>query len=236
MRRLDKDEILALEKFLVEDSDEVIGIEIYKGLSASSSGSSEPKEIIKYAIADLAGGDLITLDECRTLCAVVGNQLYYRDIYGNARALEAETNFQYFSKADRSYYAEIIKVLYAGSATKLPDEEILSLKAILVKDNKQIVGVRIAYGYMGVGGSNRSGFQETHCYEYTIEQLDGMEPFRVMNSQICALVNDTLYLRYKDDNEMKVYTINSTGRTMTGDSVAYDTVAAVRISLLLKED
>ena len=57
-----------------------------------------------------------------------------------------------------------------------------------------------------------------------------------MNSQICALVNDTLYLRYKDDNEMKVYTINSTGRTMTGDSVAYDTVAAVRISLLLKED
>ena len=87
MRRLDKDEILALEKFLVEDSDEVIGIEIYKGLSASSSSSSEPKEIIKYAIADLAGGDLITLDECRTLCAVVGNQLYYRDEYGNARAL-----------------------------------------------------------------------------------------------------------------------------------------------------
>ena len=236
MRRLDKDEIFALEKFLVEDSDEVIGIEIYKGLSASSSSSSEPKEIIKYAIADLAGGDLIALDECRTLCAVVGNRLYYRDIYGNARALGSETNFEYFSTSDRSYYAEIIKVLYASSATKLPDEEILSLKAILVKDNKQVVGVRIARGYMGVGGSNRSGFQEAHCYEYTIEQLDGMEPFRVMNSQICALVNDTLYLRYKDDNEMKVYTIDFTGRTMTGDSVAYDTVTAVRISLLLKED
>ena len=236
MRYLDTNEILALEKFLVEDSDEVIGIEIYKGLPASSGRSSEPKEIIKYATSDLAGGDLIALDECRTLCAVVGNQLYYRDIYGNACALEAETNFQYFSKADRSYYAEIIKVLYAGSANKLPDEEVLSLKAILVKDNKRVVGVRITYGYMGAGGSNRSGFQERDCDIYTIEQLDGMEPFRVMNSQICALVNDTLYLRYKDDNEMKVYTINSPGRTMTGDSVAYDTVSAVRVSLLLKED
>ena len=236
MRRLDKDEILALEKFLVEDSDAVVGIEIHKGLSASSSRSSEPKEIIKYAIADLVGGDLITLDECRTLCAVVGNQLYYRDEYGNARALGSETNFQYFSTSDRSYYEELVKVLYTNSANKLPDVEILSLKTILVKDNKQVVGVRIARGYMGVGGSNRSGFQETHCYEYTIEQLAGMEPFGVMNSQVCALVNDMLYLRYKDDDGMKVYTIDYSGRTMTGDSVAYDTVTAARISLLLKED
>lgn len=157
MRRLDKDEIFALEKFLVEDSDAVVGIEIHKGLSASSSGSSEPKEIIKYAIADLAGGDLITLDECRTLCAVVGNQLYYRDEYGNARALGSETNFQYFSTSDRSYYAELVKVLYTNSTNKLPDAEILSLKTILVKDNKQVVGVRIARGYMGVGGFGLSG-------------------------------------------------------------------------------
>lgn len=118
----------------------------------------------------------------------------------------------------------------------LEKEEILELQRILVQGNERVVGVRIAHGYMGVGGSNSSGFQETHCYEYTVEQFDGMEPFRIMGSEICALVNDMLYVRYKDGNEMKVYTIDYYGCTMTGDSVAYDTVTAVRIRLLLPED
>ena len=119
--------------------------------------------------------------------------------------------------------------------SKTDNEKFLELKKILVENNEKVIGVRIAHGYMGVGGSNRSGFQQSHCYEYTAQQLDGMEPFRVMNSEICALANDMLYLRHQGDDGMRVYTIDYPGCIMTGDSVAYDTVTAVRIRLLLAE-
>lgn len=237
MRRLDKDEILALEKFLVEDSDEVVGIEIYKGLSLSSDSCSNPTQIIKYAVTDLAGGELIALDECRTLCAVVGNTLYYRDIYGNAKGLGPETNFEYFSTPDRKSFAELVKVLYTDSADKLPDEEILSLKTILVKDNKRVSGIRIERGHTGLGGTNRSGFSATSEREYTIQQLSGREPIWVMKSEICALVNDVLYFRCDDgDGNKRVYTSNhrEEGRMMAGEGIAYDTASAARVVLLLK--
>lgn len=92
---------------------------------------------------------------------------------------------------------------------------------------------------MGVGGSNRSGFREniSQWHQYPLDALSGREPIRVRKSEICALVNDVLYFRCEDENGQKrVYTMNFRNKeiTMSGDSIAYDTVSATRVSLILK--
>lgn len=237
MRCLDKNEILALEKFLVEDSDEVIGITLHLGMSTSNGEYTAPETIKEFTKEALAGGDLIPMDEARTLCALVGNRLYYRDVYGHAGSIAPETTFLYHCNATKRYLYGRIIVLYSESIEKLPDEEILSLKTILVKDNKRVSGITIERGHMGLGGSNRSGFSSTSEREYTIQQLSGSEPIWVMKSEICALVNDVLYFRCDDeDGKKRVYTMDyrEEKRTMAGDSIAYDTVSAARVVLLLK--
>ncbi|MBE6778293.1 MAG: hypothetical protein E7541_02795 [Ruminococcaceae bacterium] len=121
---------------------------------------------------------------------------------------------------------------------KIPDDKMAQLQQILVKDNACVVGLKISHGYQGVGGSNSSGFQSESCQEYTVEQLEGMAPIRVLGTEICALVNDVLYFRREAAGQMQVHTIacNEGGYTVMGDSIGYDTVIAVRVDLLLKKD
>ena len=237
MKRLEKHEVLGLEKFLVEDSDEVIGITLHLGMSMSNGEYTAPETIKEFTKEALAGGDLIPLDELRTLCALVGNRLYYRDVYGHVGSIAPETTFMYHCNATKRYLYGRIIVLYSESIEKLPDEEILSRKTILVKDNKRVSGIQIERGHMGLGGTNRSGFSATSEREYTAQQLSGSEPIWVMKSEICALVNDVLYFRCDDgDGKKRVYTLDhrEEGRMMVGEGIAYDTASAARVVLLLK--
>lgn len=120
---------------------------------------------------------------------------------------------------------------------RLSDEEILSLKTFLVKDNPQVTGIKILRGYRGIGGSNRSGFQTTEIEEYPLGQLSDGATIRVVGSEICALVNDVLYFRCNADGKMTVYTqdLTDASRSYCGESIAYDTVSAARVILLTEE-
>ena len=54
---------------------------------------------------------------------------------------------------------------------------------------------------------------------------------------MCALVNDVLYFRYKDsDGNMHAYNLDYRKRTtlIRGDEVAYDTIAATEVYLIMK--
>ena len=119
----------------------------------------------------------------------------------------------------------------------LADEEIHSLKAILVRSNKQVVGIKIMHGYMGSGGTNQSSFCAESVAEYTAQELNGKAPIRVNKSEICALVNDVLYFRQKgSDGKMNTSTLDPREKEQlySGDSIAYDTVSATKVVLLLK--
>jgi len=116
---------------------------------------------------------------------------------------------------------------------------VVFLDKILVRDNKRVESVRFFPGYCGVGGSNTSGFSTDwdSAYEYTSEELDGRSPLWIHGEEVCALVNDVLYCRSEEENGKKrVYTKNFIQKeiTMSGDSIAYDTVSATRVSLILK--
>ena len=118
----------------------------------------------------------------------------------------------------------------------MPWDEICALDKILVKDNKYIGSITVIPGYYGIGGSNRSGFQGDwdSAVEYTAEALDGSEPIRVMGWEICALINDVLYLRYKkDDGEVNVVSVDRRKgeQIYLGDEVAYDTMYAKKVKL-----
>ena len=112
-------------------------------------------------------------------------------------------------------------------------------ESFIVKDNQRVVGVRIAPGYMGIGGSNTSGFSENseRVREYTIEQLRAFGPLWVYGTEIYALINDTLYLRHTYENGEKnelTMDCQEPSCIMCGDGIAYDTVSATRVSLILK--
>ena len=56
--------------------------------------------------------------------------------------------------------------------------------------------------------------------------------------EICALVSDMLYLRSQDDQGKKgIFTRNhrKEGFIMTGNGIAYDTISAARVSLILAQ-
>lgn len=238
MRYLECNEVLGLEKFLVDDNDEAIGIEVHLGIRICNNEFTEPETIKKFSIEELANGDLIEIPD-RTLCALVGDRIYYRDIHNNVNHISPESVFGYDCDSTKRHLAVRVKVHFDDQIVILPDEEILSLKTILVKDNKRVVGVEIVGGCMGMGGSNRSGFREniSQWHQYPLDALSGREPIRVRESEICALVNDVLYFRCEDKNGKKrVYTMNFREKeiTMSGDSIAYDTVSATRVSLILK--
>lgn len=91
---------------------------------------------------------------------------------------------------------------------------------------------------MGRGGTNRSDFVENSVEECPIELLSGREPVRVHRFEICALVSDMLYLRSQDDQGKKgIFTRNhrEKGFIMTGNGIAYDTISAARVSLILAQ-
>jgi len=234
MKYLLRDDVLGLEKFLVDDNDEAIGIEVHLGIRSRNHEFTEPETIKKYSIEELANGDLIEIPD-RTLCALVGDRIYYRDIYNNVNHISPESLFGYYCDSTKRHLILRVKVQFGDQIVILTDEEILALKTILVKDNERVSGIEIMRGYMGIGGSNRSDFEITGIATYTLDQLNGAEPIRVGRSEICAVVNDVLYCRSEEENGKKrVYTMNFREKeiTMSGDSIAYDTVSAAKVSFI----
>ena len=234
MKYLSRDDVHGLEKFLVDDNDEAIGIEVHLGIRSRNHEFNEPETIKIYSIEELANGDLIEIPD-RTLCALVGDRIYYRDIYNNVNHISPESLFGYYCDSTKRHLILRVKVQFGDQIVILPDEEILALKTILVKDNERVSGIKIMRGYMGIGSSNRSGFEITGIATYTLEQLNGAEPIRVGRSEICAVVNDVLYCRCDEENGKKrVYTMNFREKeiTMSGDSIAYDTVSAAKVSFI----
>lgn len=239
MKYLTRDEICGLEKFLVADNEEAVGIEIHIG-GDWRRGYPEPHTIRKYSLEELSGGELIPLED-QTLCALVGDQLYYKDNQrGFVEATGAEYAYRGVSRQTGDYLYQRAMVSYCSPIVTLPPEEILSLDTILVKNNHRVVGVKLIHGFSGIGGSNNSGFGAEPGKEivYTAEELDGRKPIRVEDDMICALANDVLHFRYRSYNgEMRTFTLDYRKRTYIarGDGIAYDTVSATKVVLILKE-
>ena len=238
MRTLEWDEVLGLEKFMVEDNDEIIGIEIHVGKDWRN-GYSEPDSVVKYSLEELSGGELIELEDV-ILCAVVGDKLYYRKKkYESVGSTSLEYVYRGVSKDTEDYMYARAMLSYNCPLIILPEEEVVFLDKILVRDNKRVESVRFFPGYCGVGGSNTSGFSTDwdSAYEYTSEELDGRSPLWIHGEEVCALVNDVLYFRYKGrDGNMHAYTLDYRERTtlIRGDGVAYDTIAATEVYLIMK--
>lgn len=227
-----------LEKFLVEDNDEIIGIEIHVGKDWRN-GYSEPDSVVTYSLEELSGGEFIEMGDV-ILCAVVGDTLYYKDKkYNTAGWTSLEYVYRGVSKDTGDYMYARAMLSYNCPLVILPEEEIVPLDKILVRDNKRVKSVRFLPGYCGVGGSNTSDFSSDfdRKYEYTPEELDGNSPLWIHGIEVCALVNDVLYFRYKGrDGNMHAYTLDYRKRTtlIRGDEVAYDTIAATEVYLIMK--
>ncbi len=237
MRNLKRDEVLGLENFLVEDNDEVTGIEIHVGKDWRN-GYSEPDSVVKYSLEELSGGELIELEDV-ILCAVVGDKLYYKKKYDIVDSTSLEYVYRGVNRDTGDYMYERAMLSYNCPLVILPEEEIVPLDKILVRDNKRVKSVRFFPGYCGVGGSNTSGFSSDwdRKYEYTPEELDGRSPLWIHGREVCALVNDVLYFRYKgSDGNMHAYTLDYRERNtlIRGDEVAYDTIAATEVYLIMK--
>ncbi len=121
--------------------------------------------------------------------------------------------------------------------SRITEEELCSLKTILVQSNERVIGIQIARGYMGSGGTNHSDFSTESTTTYTAEELNGKEPIPVNKSEICALVNDVLYFRCKNNGELHTFTLDreTSEQLYSGDTIAYDTVCATKVMLLLKD-
>lgn len=115
------------------------------------------------------------------------------------------------------------------------DVEIDSLKTVLVESNERVVGIKITRGYMGCGGTNLSDFSAESTRVYTADELNGSEPIAVNKTEICALINDVLYFRCHNGDGTTL-DLKEKERTYRGESMAYDTVSATKVELLLKDD
>ena len=80
MRYLSWDEVKGLEKFLAEDNDDVVGIEIHTGFYDPSVEDcyGKPETVKAYSLEELAGGEFLQMGGL-TLRAVVSNRLYWTD-------------------------------------------------------------------------------------------------------------------------------------------------------------
>ena len=80
MRYLSWDEVKSLDKFLVEDNDDAIGIEIQTGHYDLSEEVcyGKPETVKAHSLEELAGGEFLQMGT-KTLRAVVSNRLYYTD-------------------------------------------------------------------------------------------------------------------------------------------------------------
>ena len=241
MRYLTSDEVRELDKFLIDGNDEAVGIEIHIGKEWRR-GYSEPDTIQKFTLGELEGKEPIEIGRVK-VCALAGDQLYciekgkYSD---EVHSMGTEYAYRGVSPDTGDYMYVRVMVTYCCPIVTLPDDEILSLDTIFVKGNDRVVGVRFEPGSSGIGGSNSSGFSADSGkeYEYTVDELGTKKPFCIEEDVLCALVNDVLYLRYRNRNgDMRVYTLDYRKRSLvtTGDSIAYDTVSATRITLILKD-
>lgn len=243
MRYLSWDDVRGLEKFLVEDNDEAIGIEIHTGLYDRTKengvpiGYSRPDTVKKLSLAELAGGDFIKLGSM-TLCAVVGNRLYYKDsrnwVYNTGT--DVAHHGRYYGS---NYEYERAVLTFNCPIVPLPKEEVLALKQFLVRNNKRVEAIKIMPGCRGIGGSNTSGFSPDYnrIVTYPIELLDNQNFLWVEGVALCALVNDVLHLCYTDSKGKKqMFTLDYRERDqiMHGDSIGYDTISATEIVLMLR--
>ena len=235
MRYLTWDEVKSLDKFLVEDNDDAIGIEIHTGhyeLSAKVC-YGKPETVKAYSLEELAGGEFLQMGN-KTLRAVVSNRLYYTD----SRNFVENTGTDAVSFGAGDEYKRAV-LTFRETLERLPDEEVISLERFLVRDNKRVKAVRIIPGYMGIGGSNTSGFSSDseRIRDYPLEYLKNNEFIWVQGVSIRALVDDVLYFcREGADGNSKVFTLNYRERDtiFRGEGVAYDTIAATEVVLLLK--
>lgn len=237
MRHLSDEEVLGLDSFLVADNDEAVGIEIHIGKDYRR-GYDEPDRIDKYSCADLSGGGFIEAGDV-TLCALVGDRLYYKNKWGYIYSTAVEYAYRGVNQETCDYMYIRSMVTYSNPIVILPKEEIIPLENIRVENNKRVVGVKLIRGCRGIGGSNTSGFSAFDSARvYTREQLDGHEIIYVEGTAMCALIGDVLYFRYTDRNgEKNIFTLNYREREYTaiGDGIAYDTVAATKVVLLFDE-
>ncbi|MBQ8688810.1 MAG: hypothetical protein IJ515_00395 [Clostridia bacterium] len=234
MKRLTSDEVEVLEKFLVADNDEVCGIEIHVGKDWRR-GYSEPDTVEKYSLEELGGKALIKLED-DTLCALVGDSLYYKNERGYVGSTKTEYTYKGVCRATGDYLYQRAIVLYRCPITPLSADEVLALDRVLVKNNKRVVGVRIEYGSKGIGGSNTSGFCAHRSVKYTAEELDGAPLVSVGRSMICALANDVLHFKNNSDGEYRTFTLDYRERSFIslGEEIAYDTYSATRVELILE--
>lgn len=117
---------------------------------------------------------------------------------------------------------------------RLTDKEVLALDRILVKDNKQIVGLHFQSGYYGCGGSNNSPFTEEVNTTRKLEDLAGQLPLKMFGVQICAVVNDVVYLTWENRANGEVLTFDANGQYDNEYEIAYDTMRGCLIKPILK--
>ena len=235
MRYLTWDEVKSLDKFLVEDNDDAVGIEIHTGFCDLSADNrhGKPETVKAYSLEELAGGDFIRMGT-KTLRAVVSNRLYWTDSQNWVE--NSGTDAVSFGAGDEYKRAVLT---FRETLERLPDEEILGLERFMVRDNKRVRAVRIMPGYMGIGGSNTSGFSSDRerIRDYPLEYLKNNEFIWVQGVSVRALVDDVLYFcREGADGNSKVFTLNYRERDtiFRGEGVAYDTIEATEVVLLLK--
>ena len=235
MRYLTWDEVKSLDKFLVEDNDDAVGIEIHTGFCDLSADNcyGKPETVKAYSLEELAGGDFIRMGT-KTLRAVVSNRLYWTDSQNWVE--NSGTDAVSFGAGDEYKRAVLT---FCETLERLPDEEILGLERFMVRDNKRVRAVRILPGYMGIGGSNTSGFSSDseRIQDYPLEYLKNNEFIWVQGVSVRALVDDVLYFcREGSDGNSKVFTLNYRERDtiFRGEGVAYDTIEATEVVLLLK--
>ena len=137
-------------------------------------------------------------------------------------------------RRENGYDYERAVLTFREKLERVPDEEILALEHFLVRDNKRVEAVRILPGYMGIGGSNTSGFSSDRerIRDYPLEYLKNSDFVWVQGYSLRALVGDVLYFCSND----KVFTLNYRERDtiFRGNGIAYDTIEATEVVLLLK--
>ena len=234
MRYLSWDEVKSLDKFLVEDNDDAIGIEIHTGLYDLSAEDcyGKPETVKAYSLEELAGGEFLQMG-AKTLRAVVSNRLYWTD---SRNWVDNSGTYATYvgGRREKGYDYERAVLTFRDTLERVPDEEILALERFLVRDNKRVEAVRILPGYMGIGGSNTSGFSSDRerIRDYPLEYLKNSDFVWVQGYSLRALVGDVLYFCSND----KVFTLNYRERDtiFRGNGIAYDTIEATEIVLLLK--
>ena len=234
MRYLSWDEVKSLDKFLVEDNDDAVGIEIHTGYFDLSVEDryGKPETVKAYSLEDLNGGEFLQMGT-KILRAVVSNRLYWTD--SRNWVDNSGTDAAYIgSRRGNGYEYERAVLTFRETLERVPDEEILALERFLVRDNKRVRAVRVLPGYMGIGGTNTSGFSSDRerIRDYPLDYLKNSDFVWVQGYSLRALVGDVLYFCSND----KVYTLNFRERDtiFRGDGVAYDTIEATEVVLLLK--